>query len=106
MDTSPNDAFGFWPLIAACVSRKNSAYALTGFWGSFGSLFFFFFRCAFGFLAVVGVVGDLSALLPVVGDVGNGSGDGRFSGFTLAMRNALSSLSSLVLPVSLAFTYE
>lgn len=29
-DTSPNDAFGFCPFIAACVSRKNNAYADTG----------------------------------------------------------------------------
>lgn len=29
-ETSPKDALGFCPLIAACVSRKNSAYADTG----------------------------------------------------------------------------
>jgi hypothetical protein len=29
-ETSPNDAFGFWPLIEAWVSRKNRAYADTG----------------------------------------------------------------------------
>lgn len=32
LDTSPKDAFGFWPLMAAWVSRKNSAYAETGLW--------------------------------------------------------------------------
>lgn len=30
LDTSPKLAFGFCPLIAACVSRKNNAYADTG----------------------------------------------------------------------------
>lgn len=39
-DTSPNVALGFCPLMAACVSLKNSAYADTGFCGSFGSFFF------------------------------------------------------------------
>ena len=29
--------------MAACVSRKNKAYAETGFWGSLGSFFFLFF---------------------------------------------------------------
>lgn len=42
-DTSPNEALGFWPLIAACVSLKNRAYAETGFCGSFGSFFFLSF---------------------------------------------------------------
>lgn len=40
-ETSPNVALGFWPLMAACVSLKNRAYAETGFWGSLGSFFFF-----------------------------------------------------------------
>ena len=40
LDTSPKEAFGFDPLIVACVSRKNSAYADTGFCGSLGSLRF------------------------------------------------------------------
>lgn len=40
-DTSPNEALGFWPLMATWVSLKNSAYADTGFWGSLGSFFFF-----------------------------------------------------------------
>jgi len=39
-DTSPKEALGFWPLMAACVSLKNRAYADTGFCGSFGSFFF------------------------------------------------------------------
>lgn len=39
-DTSPKEALGFWPLIAAWVSLKNRAYAETGFCGSFGSFFF------------------------------------------------------------------
>lgn len=30
LETSPNDAFGFCPFIAAWVSRKNKAYAETG----------------------------------------------------------------------------
>lgn len=30
LETSPKLAFGFCPLIAACVSRKNNAYADTG----------------------------------------------------------------------------
>lgn len=38
-DTSPKDAFGFWPLMAAWVSRKKRAYAETGFCGSLGSFF-------------------------------------------------------------------
>lgn len=29
-ETSPNEALGFCPLIAACVSRKKRAYAETG----------------------------------------------------------------------------
>ena len=41
VDTSPNVALGFWPLMAAWVSLKNRAYAETGFWGSLGSFFFF-----------------------------------------------------------------
>lgn len=49
LETSPKVAFGFCPLMAACVSRKNSAYADTGFCGSLGSFFFFFFG-VFGFL--------------------------------------------------------
>lgn len=40
-ETSPNVALGFCPLMAACVSLKNSAYADTGFCGSLGSFFFF-----------------------------------------------------------------
>ena len=40
-ETSPNVALGFCPLMAACVSLKNKAYADTGFWGSLGSFFFF-----------------------------------------------------------------
>lgn len=103
VDTSPNDAFGFWPLIAACVSRKNKAYAETGFCGSLGSLFFFFLRWAFGFLAAVGVVGDFKALPVALGELGSGSGDGRFNGLITAVtRSALSSLSSLVVPASVA----
>jgi hypothetical protein len=30
LDTSPNEAFGFCPLMAAWVSRKKRAYAETG----------------------------------------------------------------------------
>lgn len=39
-DTSPKEALGFWPLIAAWVSLKKRAYAETGFCGSLGSFFF------------------------------------------------------------------
>lgn len=77
VDTSPNDAFGFCPLIAACVSRKNNAYADTGFVGSFGS-FFFFFRGGFGFFGAV-----TDAFPPFDGDSFNGSGEGRFNVLTL-----------------------
>lgn len=77
VDTSPNDALGFWPFIAACVSRKNNAYADTGFVGSFGS-FFFFFLGGLGFLAAV-----VAALPPFDGDSFNGSGEGRFNVLTL-----------------------
>lgn len=31
LDTSLKEALGFWPLMAACVSLKNRAYADTGF---------------------------------------------------------------------------
>lgn len=121
VDTSPNDAFGFEFFIAACVSRKNNAYADTGFCGSFGS-FFFFFRCTFGFFIAtlppvtaaadnvlddgdddndgdepVGVDGFIDLILfgdPILSLIG--SGDGRFKPLA---RNPLSSLSSLV-PVS------
>lgn len=77
VDTSPNDAFGFCPFIAACVSRKNNAYADTGLVGSFGS-FFFFFLGGFGFF---GAVAD--AFPPFDGDSFNGSGEGRFNVLTL-----------------------
>lgn len=65
--------------MAACVSRKNNAYADTGFCGSFGS-FFFFLRGGFGFFTAA----VLAAALPAFdGDSFNGSGDGRFNVFTL-----------------------
>lgn len=48
-ETSPKVALGFCPLIAAWVSLKNRAYADTGFCGSLGSFFFFFFG-VLGFL--------------------------------------------------------
>lgn len=71
--------------MAACVSRKNSAYADTGFCGSFGS-FFFFLRGGFGFLtAAAAVVFDV--LPAFVGDSFNGSGEGRFNVFTLPARS-------------------
>lgn len=122
VDTSPNDAFGFCALMAACVSRKNSAYALTGFCGSFGS-FFFFLRDGFGLAAPAAVAVVLGAPdLPAVdaadplGEaLGNmaadgfdcfiiplwisGSGEGRFRLPT----PPLASLSSLVVPPPLPF---
>lgn len=62
-DTSPNEAFGFCPLMAACVSRKKSAYADTGFCGSFGSFFFFFFG-TFCFLAAFALFETLLSNVP------------------------------------------
>lgn len=54
LDTSPKVALGFWPLIAAWVSLKNRAYADTGFWGSLGSFFFFFFGVLGFFVGSIG----------------------------------------------------
>lgn len=84
-ETSPKLAFGFCPLMAAWVSRKKRAYADTGFCGSFGSLFFFFF-CTFGFLMD----------FPPLGGLSFGSGDGRLMPPINCERCPLSSLSSLV----------
>lgn len=58
-DTSPKEALGFWPLMAAWVSLKNSAYADTGFCGSFGSFFFLPF-----FAVVVSGAGATAAGFP------------------------------------------
>ena len=66
-------------MIAACVSRKNNAYADTGLVGSFGS-FFFFFRGGLGFFAAAA---PPALPPPFDGDSFNGSGDGRFNVFTL-----------------------
>uniref|UniRef100_A0A7G3APG7 Putative secreted protein n=1 Tax=Lutzomyia longipalpis TaxID=7200 RepID=A0A7G3APG7_LUTLO len=88
--------------MAAWVSRKNNAYADTGFCGSFGSLFFFFF-CTLGFLLAAD---EFEPFIPCIfplplGEFAesliSGSGDGRFNVFTGI---PLSSLSSLVVPVS------
>lgn len=68
-DTSPKEALGFWPLMAACVSLKNRAYAETGFCGSFGS---FFFRPFFAPTTAVSVAGFPPPLLAVAGETDDG----------------------------------
>lgn len=64
-DTSPKEAFGFWPLMATWVSLKNRAYAETGFWGSLGSFFFFPFFTPTASAADVSVEGFPPPLLAV-----------------------------------------
>ena len=41
LDTSPKLMLGLRPLMDACLSLKNKAYADTGLVGSLGSFFFF-----------------------------------------------------------------
>ncbi len=57
LDTSPKVALGFWPLMAACVSLKKSAYADTGFCGWFGSFFFLPFFAPAGLRPDAGTTG-------------------------------------------------
>lgn len=74
-DTSPKDALGFWPLMAACVSLKKRAYAETGFCGSFGSFFFLPFLAPAAAATEAIVAGFPPPLLNVAGvseDVGTG----------------------------------
>lgn len=66
-DTSPNEALGFWPLIAAWVSLKNRAYAETGFCGSLGSFFFFSFFTPAAPVTAASVAGLPPPLLKVDG---------------------------------------
>lgn len=54
LETSPKDALGLDPLMAACVSRKNKAYAETGLLGSLGSFFFLLFLETLGFFPLAG----------------------------------------------------
>lgn len=71
LDTSPNDALGFWPLIAAWVSLKNRAYAETGFCGSFGSFFFLSFLTPTAPVTEASATGLPPPLLAVDGDPDN-----------------------------------
>lgn len=67
-DTSPKEALGLGPLMAAWVSLKNRAYAETGFCGSFGSFFFFPFLAPVAAVTEGGVAGLTPPLLAVVGE--------------------------------------
>ena len=67
-DTSPNEALGFWPLMAAWVSLKNRAYAETGFCGSLGSFFFLPFFAPTAPVTAASVAGFPPPLLAVAGD--------------------------------------
>lgn len=67
-DTSPKEALGFWPLMAAWVSLKNSAYAETGFCGSFGSFFFRPFLAPAAAVTEASEAGFPPPLLAVAGD--------------------------------------
>lgn len=67
-DTSPKEALGFWPLMAAWVSLKNNAYAETGFCGSFGSFFFLTFLGPTAPVTEASEAGFPPPLLDVAGD--------------------------------------
>lgn len=67
-DTSPKVALGFWPLMAACVSLKNKAYAETGFCGSFGSFFLLSLLAPTAAVTEASVAGFPPALLATAGD--------------------------------------
>ncbi len=68
-DTSPKEALGFWPLMAAWVSLKNRAYAETGFCGSFGSFFFLPFLGPTAPVTEASVAGFPPPLLAAAGDM-------------------------------------
>lgn len=71
-DTSPKEALGFWPLIAAWVSLKKSAYAETGFCGSLGSFFFLPFFAPATTFADASVAGLPPPLRAVPGEMDDG----------------------------------